>query len=128
MELLSDALTTILRDFSWNACHGNNGVWPADQHSVASGQPRPDVLTARPFSLTRTFLTQKVKVRQDAVELRHLKVSLIHLCHLKSQAKAKVGNFSATRARRGCFRVNGQTVAFTRQFREVGTLLEVSGF
>lgn len=82
-------------------------------NTVASGQLRPDVLTARP--LTRTVITLKAKARLYVTELGHLETSLIHFCHLY----ANVGNFSATRARRGGFRVKVRTATFTRQFRDV---------
>lgn len=55
-------------------------------NTAASGQPLPDVLTLRPF--TRTVITLQANVRQyaiellHAIELGHLKASLIHVCQL----------------------------------------------
>lgn len=78
-------------------CHGNNEVWPADPQLGRLGT----AVTSRCFdSETLFYLHALFSARQDAVELWHLKTSLIHLCHLTSRAKANVGNFSATRARR----------------------------
>lgn len=80
MEPLSAALATFLETFLETRAMATT-EFGRHTSTVASGQPRPDVLTARPFA--RTVITLQANVRLHAIELGHLKTSLIHLCHLK---------------------------------------------